>query len=294
VQSRWPRAFKNGQYNIGYWFFELPKLPDDWRVGFRGLDEIWVASQFVYDTIRSATDIPVYLIPTPVSVNQPIHVDRSRFNIPKNCFCILSVFDLNSHYLRKNPEAVIVAFKMAEQQVPNMHLVIKVNNADRNLASIELIRNSIEGLDNVTLILELLSREELTALQACSDVFVSLHRSEGLGLNLLECMLLEKPVIATNWSANTDYMTQENSCPVGFELVKVQETFGPYEKGQIWADPNITEASRYLVALSKNPDLRHKIGRRGRETVLAKYSPDICRKAMEDRLRKICDDSRNS
>lgn len=287
IRSRWPKVLKNGQYNIGYWFFELARLPDGWKGGGVGLNEVWVASRFVYDAVKMATDLPVYLIPTPVTVKRPVAVDRSEFGIPDECFCVLSVFDMNSHKLRKNPEAVIDAFKSAVKQYESMHLVIKVNNPSRSLNDFEVLRQSLADLPNVVLISEFLTREKLTALQACADVFVSLHRSEGLGLNLLECMLLGKPVIATNWSANVDYMTPDNSCPIDYELVAIEETTGPYEQGELWAEPSIDQASEWLVRLAKDPVLAQQIGNAARESIELLYSPDACYQAMALRLSEI-------
>ena len=45
-----------------------------------------------------------------------------------------------------------------------------------------------------------------------TDCYISLHRSEGFGLTLAEAMSLEKPVIATAYSGNLDFMTPANSC----------------------------------------------------------------------------------
>lgn len=283
----WKRAFRNGQYNIAYWFYELARFPDDWLQGFYGIDEIWVATEFVYEAVKKASTVPVYVVPTAVVVKAPGNIDRASFGIPDAAFCVLSVFDLSSHRLRKNPEAAIRAVQLAHNDVTNLHLVLKVNNADMNVESMQVLRDLLKGVSNVTVITDFLSREELTMLQACADVFISLHRSEGLGLNLLECMALGKPVIATNWSGNTDFMTKENSCPVDYDLVPIEETFGPYEKGQIWAEPSVDHAAAYLCRLAKDRELREGIGSAARTTVERLYSPDRVRDIMEERLLKI-------
>lgn len=40
---------------------------------------------------------------------------------------------------------------------------------------------------------------------------VWLHQAEGLGRGIAEAMMLGKPVIATGWSSNLDFMDDENS-----------------------------------------------------------------------------------
>jgi glycosyltransferase involved in cell wall biosynthesis len=139
----------------------------------------------------------------------------------------------------------------------------------------------------VTLIKEVLPRAALTRLQATCDVFISLHRSEGFGLNLAECMALGKPIIATNWSANVDYMNPENSCPVNYTLVELAETIGPYEKGQVWAEPSIEHAAEYLVALAANPKLRSEIGGAAKASIEALYSPTAVADLIKRRYEAI-------
>ncbi len=287
VRKRWPRVFTNGQYNIGYWYYELPCLPTSWREGFKGLNEVWVASQFVYDAVRASSPIPVYIIPPVVSVVAPSGVTRSEFGLPVDKSCVLSVFDLNSYRQRKNPEAAIMAFQMAYRKNKNLHLVLKVNNADRNQEALEILKDKLVGVEAVTLIKTVLPRAALTRLQATCDFFISLHRSEGFGLNLAECMALGKPVIATNWSANTDYMNSVNSCPVNYSLCEIRDTVGPYEKGQMWAEPSIEHAAEYLIDLAASLSLSGDIGRNAKATMDARYCLNSVANAIQKRFESI-------
>ena len=62
-------------------------------------------------------------------------------------------------------------------------------------------------------ITEVLPYNDVISLYASADCFISLHRSEGLGLGMMEAMLLGKPVIATGWSGNLDFMTADELPP---------------------------------------------------------------------------------
>ena len=53
------------------------------------------------------------------------------------------------------------------------------------------------------------SFDDVLALMEACDVYVSLHRSEGLGLAMAEAMLMGKPVVATGYSGNTEFMNEE-------------------------------------------------------------------------------------
>jgi glycosyltransferase involved in cell wall biosynthesis len=287
IRKHWPRVFKNGQYNIGYWFYELQNLPRSWIDGFDGLSEVWVASEFVYHAVHSRSPVPVYIIPPAVSAQTTITPSRKEFGLPEDKMCILSIFDLNSYRQRKNPEGSIAAFKMASARNPNLHLVLRVNNSDQNQSCLQLIQNDLSLMRNVTIITEMLPRSALTRLQAACDVFISLHRSEGFGLNLAECMSLGKPVVATNWSANCDYMNTLNSCPVNYSLIELAETIGPYEKGQIWAEPSIAHAAEHLVNLSINPHMRTALGLKAKETIDRLFSLNAVAYAIRNRYDDI-------
>ena len=61
----------------------------------------------------------------------------------------------------------------------------------------------------------------LSSLIALCDCYVSLHRAEAFGLPIAQAMWLGKPVIATAYSGNLDYMTPENSYLVRSRLVPI-------------------------------------------------------------------------
>ena len=88
-----------------------------------------------------------------------------------------------------------------------------------------------------------MDRHEIYTFLKQSDCFVSLHRSEGFGLAIAEAMLLEKPVITTNWSGNTDFCNADNTFLVDYELTVLKKDYGPYKRGQTWAEPSVEHAA---------------------------------------------------
>jgi glycosyltransferase involved in cell wall biosynthesis len=126
----------------------------------------------------------------------------------------------------------------------------------------------------------------MALMQAC-DVFVSLHRTEGFGRSLAEAMLMGKPVIATNYSGNTDFTRQDNACPVNYSLVPVLEGQYPYPEGQVWAEADIDHAAWYMRRLATNRILREQLGRAARATIVDRYSLEATGRRMADRLRLL-------
>jgi glycosyltransferase involved in cell wall biosynthesis len=116
---------------------------------------------------------------------------------------------------------------------------------------------------------------------------VSLHRSEGFGLALAECMFLGKPVIATDWSGTTDFIRSTNACPVRSSLVTLDRTHGPYTKGQSWAAPDIDHAAWWMQQLHANPAEARRLGEAARASVEADLAPAVIGARYRRRLEAI-------
>ncbi len=116
-----------------------------------------------------------------------------------------------------------------------------------------------------------LSRNQLHALIAECESYVSLHRSEGYGLTMAEAMALGKPVIATGYSGNLDFMSSENSLLVPYSMVKVGPGSFPYEPESFWADPDLETAAGYMKNLFMDSDFKVNLGRLAKLSVTKQY-----------------------
>jgi glycosyltransferase involved in cell wall biosynthesis len=290
-----PVAFANlgaelfaSRYNIGYWHWELPDFPDEWKSSFNYLNEIWVPTQFIADSISAKSPIPVVRIPHGIQLKYPEHIKRKDFELPENTFLFLTMYDTYSFQERKNPNAVIEAFKEAFNPLDNsVGLVIKVNHSKSNPEELALLKKRFEGYSNIHIIDETLSRDDVNALINCTDCFISLHRSEGFGLGLAEAMYLGKPAIGTNWSANVDFMNYKNSCVVDYKLVQIGKDLGPYKAYQYWADPDVSHAAFYMKKLVSDPDYYQQIAIEGQKTIHNEFSPEAVGEKVRNRLRNI-------
>ncbi len=279
-------GFLGDRYNIGVWHWELPELPDEWLDSFSHLDEIWAPSQFVQEAVSAKSPIPVVRMPYAIDVPQP-RVGRERFGLPRDRFLFLAMFDFDSITERKNPRGAVRAFQRAFPDPSDVELVLKTQGSDLRRAEVVELRREIEGLPGVVLVDGTLSREDVYALEGACDAFVSLHRSEGFGLVIAECMYLGKPVVATYWSGNVDYMTCKNSCPVDYELVALERDYPPYRKGQIWADPDLEQAAWYMRRLATDAEFRGRIAAAGAASIRSDLSPNVVGRRYRQRLESI-------
>lgn len=258
-----------GRLNVGFLWWELTVLPEYLRLGAEFFDVLMVGSEFVQSTMGNHIPrTPVLLAEHPLSLPAEVLPNRARFGLPQDAFVVGMSFDPLSDPARKNPFAALEAFRLAFTGQSNCHLVVKMSNprgvSPKMLELINRMKLHIEQDERMHLIEETLPYDDLLSLYASYDVFISLHRSEGLGLGPLEAMLLGKPVVATAWSGNLSYMSHENACLVAHDLVPVNDDsdfFGPEAMGiqGFWADPLPEHAAAWLRKLQGDPEFRKSI-----------------------------------
>ena len=250
---------------IGYWTWELPTIPPKWKRAMSLVDEIWTPSEFVASGFREMASLPVRVVPYPVLEPGACTLTRQDFEIPNEAFVVLSVVDVLSGFERKNPVASIRAFQRAFGDLPQAHLIIKILHASANGRSRQRLEEARNGSRNITIMNDILSRGNYHSLIRCSDVILSLHRAEGFGIVLAEAMRIGKPVVATGWSGNLEFMTKENSLLIPYRLVPVNDWQGLYDGRNQWAEPDVGRASAALSELYERPLLRRSIGAKAAE-----------------------------
>lgn len=278
-----------GRYTIGYWYWEMPEFPDFLHFAYEQVDEIWVSTEYNRKAIAKYTDKPVHVIPPAIEVKIDKPLSREELHLPEDHFIFLHMSDVLSIPQRKNPLGVVEAFRLAFADKPEakVKLVIKLSNLDHQPELSEAIFAAMNEDPRIQLIHEYLDRNTLNNLLDACDCYVSLHRAEGFGLPIAEAMYLGKPVIATNWSGNVDFMNEENSLPVSYELVELAEDYGPYKKGQHWAEPNIIFAAAQMSKLHQTPDIAEKLGIAARQHLENHYSSHRIASLIKARAHEV-------
>ena len=255
------REFLKYKRVIGYWAWELAYIPEEWRRGVHLVDEIWVPSQFVADAIMTFTSKNVVVVPHPVIKPEISSLTRTDFGIPADIFTVLMMFDLRSCASRKNPFDAIIAFRRAFGNRGDVCLIIKISTPDESSEVMHDIEGLIQGSSNIRLFYDVLSPKSIASLINSIDVLISLHRSEGFGLALAEAMALGKPVIATGYSGNMDFMNHENSMLIDYKLIPVYDPQGIYNYPNAkWAQPEVDQAATKLKQLKYDKELMLRLG----------------------------------
>jgi glycosyltransferase involved in cell wall biosynthesis len=284
------------RYTIALWAWEMPEVLEETLVQLARIDELWVLSSYVAETFRTVTDIPIKVIPSVVP-EMTAKPDRARFGLDEDAVVVLFTFSASSSDARKNPWAVIDAFRQAfgpAERGTSAQLVLKAVELHRFPELDAALTEAVASVNGI-LIAEDLSRPEMDSLLASCDIYASLHRSEGFGLGMAEAMLLGKAVVATGYSGNTDFMPPGAAAIVGYDsrvITTADLRFRPeaaqwYRPGQMWADPNVADAARWLRRLADSPALRADMGRRAVAAITAWSSSEVVGRIMRERLAEI-------
>jgi glycosyltransferase involved in cell wall biosynthesis len=278
--------FFAGRYSIGVWFWESSVFPARNAVGFRFLDEVWVASEYVRRAVAAEADIPVHVVPLPIEApDRPSH-SRAELGLPEG-FMFLFLFDFVSAQ-RKNPGAVVEAFKRAFEPGAGPVLVMKsINGRERKPHLLEELTAAAAGRPDIHVVDGYLSAEQKEATIAACDCYVSLHRSEGFGLTMAEAMAHGKPVIATGYSGNLEFMDDENGYLVPYRLVPIPEDWWAYAPGAEWAEPDVDAASAFMRSVYEDRGAAAERGVRGRASILATLSLDRTATFIAERLSAV-------
>ncbi len=280
--------FFRGRYNIGYWAWELSIFPDDWLPATELVNEIWAPSRFIQQALSEKTRCPVVWMP--LAVRAPVvEAGVSRdFGIAPDCYAFLFYFDFASFATRKNPMGPIEAFRRAfPDGRDKVQLIIKAMAHDVHAPEVTRLRRSVEDDPRIVVINEVLSHSEMALLLERCDCFVSLHRSEGFGRGMAEAMAMGKPVIATNYSGNTDFMNTENSLLVDYTLVPVGKGEYVHWEGQMWAEPDIEQAAWYMRRVVDDPASVRGVGLAASKYIREFHSPRAIGARYASRLKRL-------
>jgi len=281
-----PRFFA-GRHNIGLWYWEQEHFPVRWHSAFDYYDEIWAPSHFTRDAIAAVSPIPVRKFTYPFVLNEAeARSDRKRFGLPEDAYVFLFNFDFLSTTHRKNPGAVIEAFRSAFRNDDKAVLVMKSINWEHDRAGRELLKSKSEGLP-VSFFDAHQPGEEVNSLFASADCYTSLHRSEGLGLGMVQAMYLGKPVIATGYSGNLEYMNAENSLLVNYEMTELDVDSGPYERGTRWAAPDIAHAATLMRWVYEHRRESEAIGARAAASIRRRLDPKLTAQEISNRVAEL-------
>lgn len=236
---------------IAYAVWESTRLPNAFVEPLGLVDAIWTCSHFcknAFDEHFHDVSVVPHVVTRISPSSEDIAFAREVTQAHDGAFLFLAVVD--SINPRKNVTGLISLFSKARAALSlPVRLVLKQYRAFIDFSE-------IPGVVSLT---EELSPGRMAALYAVTDAYLSPHHCEGWGLSLSTSMAYGKPVIATGYSGNMEYMSPENSFPIPYTLEPVSplmcERLPLFTRDMEWArvDEGVFESSMRKVALGKTP-----------------------------------------
>jgi GT2 family glycosyltransferase len=281
-------AFKTNfnSHKIGYTTFEVDGLPSNWVAQANLMDEIWTPSSFNVESFKkSGVQKPIYIIPPGVNAAY-FNPNITGYPIP-GVFSFLSLFEWGE---RAAPETLLKAFNDEFGSSEDVVLVCKVFSSDPSVSISSEEKNfglAESGGRIIFSVNEVVPAHQLGSLYRSVDCFVLPTRSEGWGLPLLEAMACGLPVIATNWSAQTDFINDEIAYPLNVDRLIPAPAKCPLYKGFSWADPSYEHLRSLMRHVYENRGEGRMKGAKASAEVLSNWTWQQSARKIISRLDQV-------
>jgi glycosyltransferase involved in cell wall biosynthesis len=264
------RPDKRSKSHIGFWAWELEHFPGYLAHASKLVDEIWANSLFAANSIARMTRTPIRVFPIPsVPLTPKYKAQPSRVKI------FAFAFDFRSDFRRKNPAGAVAAFLEAFGSSREVELQIKISNASEFPKEYSALMRQVADRPNIKVFEQRFTAEEMLSWMTNAHTYISLHRSEGLGLNIMDSMARGVPTVTTAYSANLEFQSPDDSMLVPYELVPVSE-YGPWKVNSHWAQPNVQVAAENLRVLATYPGIWRNYSVASRDRAEKSFAPDAC------------------
>ncbi|KAK9078703.1 hypothetical protein SSX86_002760 [Deinandra increscens subsp. villosa] len=298
----------NTRFAIGRTMFETDRVNPEHVSRCNAMDMVWVPSEFhVSSFVKSGVDPSkvvkvVQAVDTeffdpmkygPLDVSSLGNLVLGNHLSPKVPFVFLSVFKWE---YRKGWDVLLQSYLKEFSSPDNVQLYLLTNpyHSDTNFGNkiVEFVEDSglekpVNGWAPVYVIDSHIAQVDFPKLYKAADAFILPSRGEGWGRPIVEAMAMSLPVIATNWSGPTEYLTEKNSYPLAVDRMS-EVIDGPF-KGHLWAEPSVDRLRVLMRRVMENPEEAKRKGKDARKDMLEKFSPEIVASIVSDQIQRILD-----
>ncbi|RYQ92284.1 hypothetical protein Ahy_B09g098468 isoform A [Arachis hypogaea] len=252
---------------IGRTMFETDRVNGEHVERCNKMDYVWVPTDFHKSTFVGSGVDPSKV----VKIVQPIDVkffDPAKYkplDLASRGQCILG----SSWEYRKGWDVLLKAYLKEFSKDDNVALFLLTNPYHTDTDFGNKIMDFVESSD----------------LAEPVGGFAPVYRGEGWGRPLVEAMAMSLPVIATNWSGPTEYLTDDNSYPLPVDgMSEVME--GPF-MGHLWAEPCVDELQNLMRRVMDHRNAATAKGRKAREDMIRRFSPEIVADIVTEQIENI-------
>lgn len=282
-------SFFERKYNILYMAWESETIPEDYLLNINLFDEVWTPSEYCKKCIEKYIASPIKVIPHPIDIYLKKTDDADALHFySEEYFNFLFIFDYNSSIQRKNVLNLIKVFRETfDGKNNNAFLTIKTSKSDKFPLEKQQIKEAIGDSVKIKIVEKIFDKNALNYVISNCDSYISLHRSEGFGLTMAEAMYFGKPVIATGYSGNLEFMNDDNSFLVSAERVSYGSDDLNYDSDTIWSEPSLEKASEYLQKIYQGGDVIKEKSDHARTTITQDFSLERVGKLIRERSEEL-------
>jgi GT2 family glycosyltransferase/glycosyltransferase involved in cell wall biosynthesis len=233
-----------GRANAGIWAWELPAPRPEWRAILSAFDLVILPSQFCHNSFAVSTALPLAVIPHVVDEDTLVAASRRPSQHPAIAHIkaakatgqriALFIMDASSYTARKGVDLFCALAARVDAARPGEFLfVLKSHSMDQSGTAKDEYGSEIFKIEG------LMGFDDLCALKAQADLYISPHRSEGFGLNIFESILLGVPVLCSAFGGIVDLLAANDPPLIPVALREVGQDLGPYRAEAIWAEPDL-------------------------------------------------------
>jgi glycosyltransferase involved in cell wall biosynthesis len=274
------RYKKSNAINVGFTMWEADRLPPIWTKLCNEMDAIMTPCKWNVEVFKnSGVTVPIYHVPAGIDREE---IPEKKYHNSKT-FRFYSIFQWLE---RKCPQGLVKAFMSEFTREDDVELVLKTYVRDKGQDNKRVLEQEIDRIRDemklkekdhapIRLITDLLSDKQMTELHQKSHCFVLPHRGEGWGMPHMSAMLHGRPVIATGYSGNMDFMNEDNSFLIDYQLTPCCNVgaFAPFYNGRMWwAEPNLAELASVMRYVYQNQEPALDLGKTGREHIIENFN----------------------
>lgn len=293
--ENYPSVRSQGKYNIAYTVWETDMLPKEWTELCNTMDEIWVPSNWNKEIFAMCgVNKPIYVIPHIIPIPDLTDMKNISMGVDDDIFVFYSIFQWIE---RKNPLGLLRAFLTEFSPKEKVCLALKTYRIDCSAKEQAIIKQDIanvkRGLNlpeypQVRFFGTLLPFEYMKGFHNRGNCFVLAHRAEGFGIPHAEAMSYGKPVIATKYGGNLEFMNEENSFLIKYQKTPVTNMIFPIYHGHMtWADPDLMCLRRTMRDVFNNRKLAETKGEKAKRFIKENLNSKRVGDLIIKRLKEI-------
>ena len=288
---------------------ETDRCNREWVNACNKMDAVIVPSYHAKEVLENSGEIDtdLYVVPEwffPEIAHEESHDEYFKnydFGTKFNFLMVSQLTGQNAETDRKNIFYTLKWFCETFRDDPDVGIVLKTNHG-RGTSIDRMLTGGL--LDNVLAEVKKgefpkihflhgnLTPDEMSGLYANDSIkaFVSLTRGEGFGLPLLESAAAGVPVIATNWSAHTEFLSTGRFISINYDLIDVPKSKVDgriFVDGIKWADPHEQDFKKKVLKFREKSDIPKEWASDLSKKIRDNYSSEAICKIYDKVIKEI-------